>query len=69
MSLLPFLKIAVPASKQLKLSVLDGDRSFDLVNAKPARYHCTSLEVDGKNQSLHRDETAWKVLRGLAGRV
>ncbi|KAK7081174.1 hypothetical protein SK128_010222, partial [Halocaridina rubra] len=34
---------AVPASKQLKLSVLDGNRSFDLVNAKPARYHCTSL--------------------------
>ncbi|KAK7015918.1 hypothetical protein SK128_028176 [Halocaridina rubra] len=33
---------AVPASKQLKLSVLDGNRSFDLMNAKPARYHCTS---------------------------
>ncbi|KAK7063275.1 hypothetical protein SK128_022699 [Halocaridina rubra] len=34
---------AVPASKQLKLSVLDGNRSIDLVNAKPARYHCTSI--------------------------
>ncbi|KAK7076372.1 hypothetical protein SK128_018805 [Halocaridina rubra] len=27
------------ASKQLKPSVLDGNRSLDLVNAKPARYH------------------------------
>ncbi|KAK7070555.1 hypothetical protein SK128_011541 [Halocaridina rubra] len=36
---------AVPASKQLKLSVLDGNRSFDLVNAKPARYHCTSQQA------------------------
>ncbi|KAK7073060.1 hypothetical protein SK128_022414 [Halocaridina rubra] len=35
---------AVPARKQLKLSVLDGNRSFDLVNAKPARYHCTSQQ-------------------------
>ncbi|KAK7079302.1 hypothetical protein SK128_006463, partial [Halocaridina rubra] len=32
---------AVPAGKQLKLSVLDGNRSYDLVNAKPARYHCS----------------------------
>ncbi|KAK7084235.1 hypothetical protein SK128_004873 [Halocaridina rubra] len=36
---------AVPARKQLKLSVLDGNRSFDLVNAKPARYHCTSQQA------------------------
>ncbi|KAK7075762.1 hypothetical protein SK128_015818, partial [Halocaridina rubra] len=36
---------AVPASKQLKLSVLDGNRSFDLVNAEPARYHCTSQQA------------------------
>ncbi|KAK7080741.1 hypothetical protein SK128_024582 [Halocaridina rubra] len=34
-----------PASKQLKLSVLDGNRSFDLVNAKPVRYHCTSQKL------------------------
>ncbi|KAK7079611.1 hypothetical protein SK128_025331 [Halocaridina rubra] len=38
--------IAAGSVVALKLSVLDGDRSFDLVNAKPARYHCTSQHED-----------------------
>ncbi|KAK7021352.1 hypothetical protein SK128_004817, partial [Halocaridina rubra] len=36
-------------SKQLKLSVLSGNRSVDLANARPARYHCTKLNCRWEN--------------------